>query len=934
MLKKSISVIIPCYNVEKYISYCLDSVINQTYKNLEIICVNDGSTDGTLSVLEEYAKKDNRIRIIDKKNEGVAIARNVAIKTCKSEYITFVDSDDWIFPETYEVAISKMTDDVDLVCWGFNVINDRGTHNAAYARRFFNNFALDDGKYVMDKNKYFKDFYYNISVWNKLYKKSIIDKYNIEFPNNKVNEEFIFNFTYLLYVHKFYNITEKFYNYRKTENSLTASMEKRKAKTLNDLTEIKNMYLLHKLFVDNSCWEECKSVIITLLENFFYLYSNVIKSSKKVSETLRQAVIDCDMENYPSRGISLLVERKYKELKKAYKTIKDSSHIVSIIVPVYNKEQYLSRCLDSLISQTYKNIEIICVDDASDDSSLYILKEYAKTDCRIKVLKNDKNMGVGYTRQKGLDASTADYIMWCDADDSFELNCVEKMFKTILKYDVDIVECLPNYNNNFLVKSREDFAFGTHLCKRGKSEVDLFVNKYSFKSLWGHIFKRSIIEVNGIKFCDELKTHEDFVFVHLYLMKAKSIYFLEERLYNYFVVLNSLIDKFHKENVIYSYGEFIAFKNVVDFVRRHNWKDKFYICNEISYTLSNYFLKNVINYSPKFGRELVDKISKSEILPFASKYFPQEMNVVFASDDNYAEPLCVAIASILKNSPNKDRFNFYILDCGISDLNKKNIESLTSISKCNIKFLKVENELFDKFDISDNADYISKATYARYLIPILKPELKKCLYLDCDIVVRKPLRELYNTDLGDNYVGAVEDAYIGSTSSLKEFYSYNPSYNETLSIIKFKEKYKIGRYFNAGVLLINLKKWQKENITDKLFKATKKLRNDLVLNDQDVMNYLFKDKTKFLNIGYNAQECFYTLNVVEYSKSESESKVKNIYYKNDPAIVHYSNKEKPWNSICAHPFRSLYFYYLNFTPFRENSGKYLDKIIKKIYEQK
>lgn len=91
-----ISVIIPCYNVEKCVSYCLESVINQTYKNLEIICVNDGSKDGTLDVLKKYAEKDSRIKIIDQPNKGVSAARNAALDSMNGDYLTFIDSDDFI----------------------------------------------------------------------------------------------------------------------------------------------------------------------------------------------------------------------------------------------------------------------------------------------------------------------------------------------------------------------------------------------------------------------------------------------------------------------------------------------------------------------------------------------------------------------------------------------------------------------------------------------------------------------------------------------------------------------------------------------------------------------------------------------------------------------------------------------------------------------
>ena len=96
MEKVMISVIVPVYNVENYLGKCLDSLINQTYKDIEIICINDGSTDNSLNILREYEQMDSRIIIIDQKNGGLSNARNIGLKEAAGEYIMFVDSDDWI----------------------------------------------------------------------------------------------------------------------------------------------------------------------------------------------------------------------------------------------------------------------------------------------------------------------------------------------------------------------------------------------------------------------------------------------------------------------------------------------------------------------------------------------------------------------------------------------------------------------------------------------------------------------------------------------------------------------------------------------------------------------------------------------------------------------------------------------------------------------
>ena len=106
-----ISVIVPIYNSEKYLEQCIESIINQKYSNLEIILVNDGSVDGSLKICEKYAKKDNRIKVIDKKNEGVSVARNVGMEVSSGQWISFIDSDDWIDPDMFEKMLAKSKDD-------------------------------------------------------------------------------------------------------------------------------------------------------------------------------------------------------------------------------------------------------------------------------------------------------------------------------------------------------------------------------------------------------------------------------------------------------------------------------------------------------------------------------------------------------------------------------------------------------------------------------------------------------------------------------------------------------------------------------------------------------------------------------------------------------------------------------------------------------
>ena len=170
-----VSVIVPVYNVEKYLPHCLDSLVNQTLKDIEIICVNDGSTDGSLAILQRYAAKDKRIKIIDKENEGAEAARNNALDTASGTYIAFVDSDDWVENIYLEEQISLLEENnADMVeCSYETVISDVSKRKHNISRH-----TSDEVIEITSKNFCFR----NKILWNKLFKNALVQDYNLRFP--------------------------------------------------------------------------------------------------------------------------------------------------------------------------------------------------------------------------------------------------------------------------------------------------------------------------------------------------------------------------------------------------------------------------------------------------------------------------------------------------------------------------------------------------------------------------------------------------------------------------------------------------------------------------------------------------------------------------------------------------------------------------------
>lgn len=271
------------------------------------------------------------------------------------------------------------------------------------------------------------------------------------------------------------------------------------------------------------------------------------------------------------------------------------------------------------------------------------------------------------------------------------------------------------------------------------------------------------------------------------------------------------------------------------------------------------------------------------------------INICFSSDNNYAKHMGVAITSILKNSNINDTYNFYILDGGISDSNKSKLNSLkNSIRDFSIEYLEINPDDFKKCPMTGYVKYITLPTYYRFKIPSLLPNLDKVLYLDCDIVVNSDISELYNTNIDDYYVGGIPEVF-------------NHYHKERLEII--------GNYYyiNAGVLLINTKKWREDNIESKLFEYAMNPEREIVFQDQDILNEVLKYNIRYIPLCWNLQhDVLFEKDAYLINEEEKNQALEK------PKLVHFTHKYKPWNYKCQNRFRKLYYKYLRQTPWKKD----------------
>ncbi|MGF0069765.1 FkbM family methyltransferase [Candidatus Spyradosoma sp. SGI.093] len=423
-----VSVVIPVYNVEKYLRQCLDSVVNQTLKEIEIICVDDGSTDSSSRILEEYAAKDSRIKVIEQVNAGAAKARDAGIQFSRGKYIGFVDADDYIDSDFYEklfgaavkngLAIAK----ADLK----RVLNGVVEETTWSANSFI---EKKQGELPL-----FARFHYQFT--SAIYDSDLLKKNKICFADEKflVGEDVLFLLKVCQKEESVVLVPDVFYYYVKNESSVT--------------------HIFSKAYFDDNLNYVGRGIDLLNARGIYdvgyysWIHGRFVQMLKVVLPQINE---NPELSNYKPEFLARIhaLAAKVNEKEKLYKNflneiplyellVEVDYPLVSVVVPVYNVEKYLRECLDSICGQTLKNIEIICVNDGSTDGSPAILEEYASKDSRMRIISQE-NRGLSAARNAGLSVARGKYIYFMDSDDVSPQDALGKMFAEMEKNSLDVL---------------------------------------------------------------------------------------------------------------------------------------------------------------------------------------------------------------------------------------------------------------------------------------------------------------------------------------------------------------------------------------------------------------------------------------------------------------------------------------------------------------
>lgn len=535
-----VSVIIPVYNKESTLKRCLDSVLRQTYKNLEVICVNDGSLDNSLSILNNYAKKDERVHVIDQENSRAGVARNNGIRHATGDYVYFIDADDFIENDLLEDFAARAEEfDADVVLSPIDSFNSRTGE-----------FFPRPWSLLVDliKDQPFSSFTQPLEIFritspgpaNKMFKRSFIAKYGLEFAKLPRSEDVAFTIPALGLADRIVT-TESVkpkYHYRIGQtNSLESS------KKIDDFPFWRSYQSAKKQLEQFGRFKrvEISFFNAALSSSLYELDTQKNKENFTITwNTLRERI-------FPDLGISSLKEKdavntwdyqRMKEIMNRPKVV-DNSTKLTLVIPVYNAEKYLKKCLDSVVNQTiFGFMQVICVDDGSTDHSLSILEQYRNQYKNISVF-HQQNLFAGVARNRGIEEAKGEYIAFLDSDDFYcDNDILQKLYRKAHDQYLDMLKCGFYYYDDGTKGVTEDTY-----CNNGGLPAEQRGKVISFKDNpqmlihvadvpWNAVYRTAFLAENKIRY-NSLRVSNDHSFYIHCLLLAKRMMVVNDKILYY-----------------------------------------------------------------------------------------------------------------------------------------------------------------------------------------------------------------------------------------------------------------------------------------------------------------------------------------------------------------------------------------------------------------
>ncbi len=679
-----VSVIIPVYNAEQFLKSCLDSVLSQTINDLEILCTDDGSSDASLAILQEYSEKDKRVRFFCQENKGAGPARNLCLANAHGEYVVFMDSDD-SYPEKETLELlynAAKANNCPIVAGYRSMLTEMGIHDDIHDPLY--KLAQDHTEGVL---LHYRDVQYDFNYQCYFFQRSLLVENDITFPDYRRCQDPPFLVRALIAADTFFLLPIPTYVYRWGHQNI--QWNKRKINDLLkahiDLLQMSRTAQLEKLHksVASRLEGKYKDIIVSNLKHdnlelfallvyansitdFEWLKANGAKERKSVLYgsvtelaakmanivTIRAAgAEDCISkcideisgyyETLPNADIRMLndvllcvlaqlydnrhpyyirkqlsdfvVSSKFTQIsnrcnddrkeviaskeilsaiqlgfsywsrlqnlrktqtqtfRRIYDSTTEDIPKVSVIVPVFNVERYVAECLQSLLVQTCRDIEIICVDDGSTDSSLDIVMRYAQAHPNFVVLQQP-NSGLSMARNTGLKVARGEYIHFLDSDDFVTETAYELLLEKALPNRLDLLffDGMSFYEDENLKYEYPWYESGYTSKSIGDTITDgeeYFLNaviERDFRiSACMYLVRREFLEQHRVRFLPGI-VHEDNYFTYVCALLSQRTSHLSAALYNRRVCRGSITIR--EKRFRHAYGYFHSYMALREFL--------------------------------------------------------------------------------------------------------------------------------------------------------------------------------------------------------------------------------------------------------------------------------------------------------------------------------------------------------------------------------
>ena len=554
-----VSIIVPVYNMERYLEICLNALTKQTLDDIEIVAVNDGSTDSSLDILRRYAAGDSRIRIIDKSNSGYGASMNRGIGEARGEYIGIVEPDDYpdlvMFDKLYRAASKN---DADLVkCNYYRMYEDReepewNLHGFGYNQPFD---PADKPSIICTVP----------SIWAALYRRSMLVDAGVRFRETPgaAFQDTGFTLKAWFAAHRCVLLRRPLLHYR-MDNPGSSSKTTDKVFTVCDELACAEEFMradpvragafapwfhvgkwgkyrwnyeriapeLHGEFAERM--REEFSAARDAGELLFPLFG--LNSQSQLNCLLEQGV-DAFVSRYPDEFPYDWEEDVYASDAPIKPAVSEGpSPAVTVMVAAYNCEEFVAECLDSLKSQTYGDFEAIVVDDASTDGTVRAVRDCVGADQRFRVVECASNGGPGAARNRALELARGEFVMYVDADDLLVSDALEKLVGRARYQRLDELHfSAQSFYEGFSVAAtlNEDFSGRASFdgVATGKQLFTFFSDRGQYFTQGAlRMVRRELLERENVRFPEGI-IHEDVLYGFRILAASERSSFLNEPLY-------------------------------------------------------------------------------------------------------------------------------------------------------------------------------------------------------------------------------------------------------------------------------------------------------------------------------------------------------------------------------------------------------------------